>query len=69
MTTREWKTSCDNNRANKYTVKVNSRNKRCAIYSKLTIKTPENVDTGVFIANFEHILQLFLVFLLLALKR
>ena len=34
---------------------------------KLTIKTPER-RSGVFIFNFEHIVQLILVFLLLTLS-
>ena len=36
---------------------------------KLRLKTPERRRCGVFIVNFEHILQLFLVFLLLALNK
>ena len=46
-----------------YFFKVNNRNtrKRYEICSKLTIKT--------FIVNFEHILYLFLVFLLLILNK
>ena len=49
--------------ANIYLFKFNSRNtrKRYEIYSKLTIKTSDDV----FIVNFEHISHLFLVFLLL----
>ena len=55
--------------ANIYLFQVYNRNtrKRCEIYSKLTIKTPERLHlrrSGVFIDNFEHILHLFLVFLL-----
>ena len=51
----------------------NKRNTRarCEICSKLTIKTPERRKwrrSGVFIVNFEHILQLVLVFLLLNLN-
>ena len=41
------------------------------ICSKLTIKTPEERHwgrSGVFIVNFEHILHLVLVFLLLTLS-
>ena len=41
------------------------------IWSKLTIKTPERRNwssSGVLIVNFEHILHLVLVFLLLTLK-
>ena len=50
--------------------KVNNRNTRtrCEICSKLTMKTPERQQLrrfGIFIVNFEHILHLFLVFLLL----
>ena len=46
--------------------------KRCEIFLKLTIKTPERRrwrHSGVFIANFEHTLQLFLVRLLLTLNK
>ena len=51
---------------NIYLFKVNNGNtrKKCEICSKLTIKTPEQRRSGVFIVNFEHISQLFLVFLL-----
>ena len=57
-----------------YLFKVKNRNtrKRYEIYSKLTMKTPERRQyrhSGVFVANFEHILHLFLVFLLLTLNR
>ena len=68
---------------NFYLFKVNNKNtrKKCGICSKLTIKTPERRlcgaskgfmkafrrRSGVFIVNFEHILHLFLVFLLLTL--
>ena len=50
--------------------KVNKRNTRirCGICSKLTLKTPERRPwrpSDVFIANFEHISYLVLVFLLL----
>ena len=60
--------------ANIYLYKINNRNtrKRCEICSKLTIKTPERRQwrrSGVFIVNFEHILHLILVFLLLALNK
>ena len=43
-------------------LKVNNRNTRIIseICSKLTIKTP-----GIFIVNFEHVLHLNIVFLLL----
>ena len=48
--------------------KVNYRNtrRRCEIYSKLTIKTPERRKwrhSGVFIFNFEYISHFILVFL------
>ena len=53
-------------------LKVSDRNTRtsCEIYSKLTIKIPERHQcqwrrSGMFIVNFEHILHLVLVFLLL----
>ena len=42
------------------------------VKSKLTIKTPERRQcrrSGVFIVNFEHLLHLVLVFLLLTLSR
>ena len=60
--------------AGNYMFKVNNTNSRtrCEICSKLTIKTPERRHwhrSGVFIVNFEHILQLVLVFLLLTLSR
>ena len=56
-----------------YLLKVNNRKTRtrCEICSELTIKTPEQRRgrcSGVFIVNFEHILHLDLVFLLLALN-
>ena len=56
--------------ASNYTFKVNNRNTRtrCEICSKLTRKTPERCrwrGSGVFMFNFEHILHLALVFLLL----
>ena len=35
----------------------------------LTKKTPEGGHSGVFIVNFEHIMQIFQVFLLLTLNR
>ena len=41
-------------------------------YFKLTIKTPERRQrrpSGVFIVNFEHILHVFLKFLLLTLNK
>ena len=49
--------------------KVNNRNTRtrCEICSKLTTKIPERRQ-GIFVANFEHISQLTLVFLLLTLN-
>ena len=62
------------NPAGNYMFKVNNRNTRarCEICSKLTIKIPERRywrRSGVFIANFEHISHLVLVFLLLTLSR
>ena len=57
--------------ANIYLFKVNNRNtrKKWEICSKLTIKTRQWRRSGVFIVNFEHTSNLFLVFLLLTLKR
>ena len=57
-----------------YIFKVNIRNTRtsCEICSKLTIKTPEWRywrRPGVFIGNFDHILHLVLVFILVTLSR
>ena len=57
-----------------YLFKVNNRITRtwCEICSRLTIKTPEQPHlhcSGVFIVNFEHISNLFLVFLLLILNK
>ena len=57
-----------------YLLKINNRNTRTKseICSKLTIKTPEQRHwrrSGVFIANFEHILHFVLVFLLLTLNK
>ena len=57
-----------------YQLKVNNRytRTRCEKCSKLTIKTLERRywrRSGVFIANFEHISHLVLVFLLLTLSR
>ena len=56
-------------------LKVDNRNtmKRREISSKLTIKTPERrrwryCHSGVFLVNFEHILHLVLVFLLVNLN-
>ena len=51
-----------------FLLKVNDKNigRRCEIRSKLTIKTPERHQwrrSGTFIANFEHISHLVLVFL------
>ena len=57
-----------------YLFKVNNRNTRtrCEISPKLTTKTPERPlqwgRSGVFIVNFKHIWQLFLVFLFLTLN-
>ena len=58
---------------NIYLLKVNNRNtrKRCQIRSKSTIKAQERSYCRhycVFIVNFAHISQLFLVFLLLTLN-
>ena len=60
--------------AGSYVFKVNNRNTRARyeICSELTIKTPELRHwrrSDVFIVNFEHILYLVLVFLLLTLNR
>ena len=49
------------NPAYNYMFKINNRNtrKKCEIFSKLTIKTPERRHwrrSGVFIVNFEHTL-------------
>ena len=57
--------------SNIYLFKVNNRNtrKRCEICAKLTIKTQERRHSGVFIVNFEHISNFFLVFLLLNLNK
>ena len=67
-------TNPSNNPANIYLLKVNKRNtrKRCGICSKLTIKTPERHHwrrSAIFIVNFEHISQFFLVYLLLTLNK
>ena len=56
--------------ANKYLFKFNNGKtiKRCEICSKLTLKIPQRpywCRFGVFIADFEHISHLFLVFQLL----
>ena len=56
--------------ANIYLLRVNNRNirKRCEIFSKLTINTPERRHwqrSGDFMVNFEHISHVSLVFLLL----
>ena len=56
-----------------YLLKVNSSNTRtwCEICSKLTVNTPKrrySRRSDVFIVNFEHILYLVLVFLLLTLN-
>ena len=53
-----------------YMFKVNNKNAkaRCEIFSKLTIKTSKRRDwrrSGFFNVNFENILHLVLVFLLL----
>ena len=60
-----------------YLLKVNNKNTRKRVWnmfkvSKLTIKTPERRhwrSSGVFIVNFAHISQLFIVFLLLTLNK
>ena len=57
-----------------YPFKITKRNtrKRCEICSKLTIKIPERREcrcSGIFRVNFEHISNLFLVFLLLTLNK
>ena len=57
-----------------YLFKVNNRKTRtrCEICLKLTIKTPKRChwcQSGVFFVNFEHILHLILVFLLITLSR
>ena len=62
------------NPANTYLSKINNRNtgKRCEVCSKLIIKTPERrqlLRSGFVVVNFEHILHLFLVFLLLSLNK
>ena len=62
------------NIAANYIFKVNNRNTRarCEICSKLTIKTPECRQwrrSCVFIGNFEYILHLFLVLLLLTFSK
>ena len=59
--------------ANIYLLRFYSKNarRRCEIYSKLTVTTPEGQNEGrygVFIINFELISQPFLVFLLLTLS-
>ena len=56
--------------ANIYLFKFNNRNtrKRWEICQKLIIKAPERCHSGVFFVNFEYILRLFLVFLLVTLS-
>ena len=56
---------------NIYLFKVRNRNatKHFEIGSKLTIKTPVRRPLRVFIVNFEHISQLFVVFLYLTLNK
>ena len=49
-------------------MKIRKGGKLGQIWSKLTIKTPEQRRSGVFIVNFEHILHLVLVFPLLTLN-
>ena len=54
--------------ANTYLFKVNTNTrKKCEICSKLRIKTVER-RSGVFILNFEHISNLFLMLLLLTMN-
>ena len=65
--------SVSSNPAGIYLLKVNNRNTRtrCEIYSKLTIKIPERLQwhrSGIVIVNFQRILLLVLVFLLLTLN-
>ena len=60
--------------AGNYMFKINNRNTktRSEICSKLTMKTPERRHwgrSGTFIVNFEHISGIFLVFLLLILRK
>ena len=60
--------------AHNYMFKVSNRNTRtrCEIYSKLIIKTPTQRHwrcSGVLIVEFEHLLHLPPVFLLLTLSR
>ena len=62
------------NPAKIYLFKDSNRNtrKRCEICSKLTVKTPEWRQwrrSGVFIVNFKHVVDLFLVFPLLTLNK
>ena len=62
------------NVAQKYMLKVNNRNTRksCEMGSKLPLKITKRRYwrcSGIFIVNFEPILQIFLVFLLLAFNR
>ena len=56
-----------------YLFKVNNITlEKDATYIQLTIKTPERCQwrrSGIFIVNFEHISHIFLVFLLLTLKK
>ena len=59
--------------AGNYMFKINNRNTktRCEICSNLTLKTPEQRQlgrSGFFFVNFEHLLNLVLVFLLLTLS-
>ena len=51
---------------NKYMLKVSNMKarKKCKICSELTMKTLERLRSGVFIINFEHIIQLLLSLLL-----
>ena len=56
---------------NIYLFKFNNRNTRksCEICLKLKVEKPHWRRSGVFIVNFEHILHLFVVFLLLNLGK
>ena len=54
-----------------YLSKVNNGGTRgrCEIYSKTTLKTPEQHRSGVLIVNFEEISHIILVFPLLTLNK
>ena len=59
------------NPAGDYMFKVNNKDTRtrCEMCSKLTMKTPEQNETTVFIVNFEYISHLFLEFQLFILNK